>query len=69
LPDGLFTNQKSQFGQILKGLGMENVSIFYEQLEYFTAIWYNLWPFGIVSGNLVYFSHFGIFGSRKTWQP
>jgi hypothetical protein len=38
LPDGLFTNQKSQFGQILQGLGMENVSIFYDQLEYFSAI-------------------------------
>jgi hypothetical protein len=30
----------------LEGLGMENV-IFYDHLEYFTAIWYNLWSFGI----------------------
>jgi hypothetical protein len=28
---------------------MENVVIFYDQLEYITAIWYNLWPFGIHS--------------------
>jgi hypothetical protein len=28
LPDGLFSNQKSQFGQILEGLGMENLGIF-----------------------------------------
>jgi hypothetical protein len=48
---------------------MESVCMFYDHLEYFTAIWYNLWPFGIVCGNLVYFSHFGMFGPRKIWQP
>jgi hypothetical protein len=25
---------------------MENVGIFYDHLEYFKAICYNLWPFG-----------------------
>jgi hypothetical protein len=30
---------------------MENV-IFYYHLEYFTAIWNNLWPFGIIYGLL-----------------
>jgi hypothetical protein len=44
---------------------MENVGLFYDHLEYFTAIWYNLWPFGIVCGHLVYFSHFGMFRPRK----
>jgi hypothetical protein len=39
----------------LEGLGIENVVTFYGHLEYFTAIWYNLQPFGIVCG------HFGIF--------
>jgi hypothetical protein len=48
---------------------MENVRPFYDSLEYFTAIWYNLWPFGIVCGDLVYFSKFGMFGSIKIWQP
>jgi hypothetical protein len=48
---------------------MENVSIFYDHLEYFTAIWYNLWPFGIVCGHLVYFSSFGMFRPIKFWQP
>jgi hypothetical protein len=48
---------------------MENVCIFYDHLTYFTAIWYNLWPLGIVSGRLVYFPHFGMFGPRKIWQP
>jgi hypothetical protein len=28
---------------------MENVGIFYEHLEYFSAIRYNLWPLGIGS--------------------
>jgi hypothetical protein len=26
-------------GYILEGLGMENASLFFEHLEYFTAIW------------------------------
>jgi hypothetical protein len=70
LPDGLFSNQKSQFGQILEGLGMENVVIFYDHLEYFMAIWHNIcWQFGIGNAHLVYFFHFGMFGQRKIWQP
>jgi hypothetical protein len=38
LPDGFFSNQKSQFLQILEGLRWENVDIFYCHLEYFTEI-------------------------------
>jgi hypothetical protein len=38
---------------------MENVGIFYDHLQYFTAIWCILWPFGIVCCNLVNFSLFG----------
>jgi hypothetical protein len=38
LPDGFFSNQKSQFGQILEGLGLENVDVLYGHLEYFTDI-------------------------------
>jgi hypothetical protein len=52
----------------LEGLGMENIVIFYDHLEYFTAIWYK-WPFGIVCGHLVYFLRFGMFVTRKIWQP
>jgi hypothetical protein len=37
----------------LEGLGLENVGIFYDHLEYFMAIWYNLLPSGIVCGHLV----------------
>jgi hypothetical protein len=48
---------------------MVNFGIFYDHLEYFMAICYNLWPFGIVCGHLLYFSQFGMFGPRKIWQP
>jgi hypothetical protein len=38
---------------------MENAGIIYGPLEYFTVIWYILWPLGnIVVGNLVYFPLF-----------
>jgi hypothetical protein len=42
LPDGVFANQKSQFGKILEGFGKERVGIFYDHLEYITALWYIL---------------------------
>jgi hypothetical protein len=53
LPDGMFAYQKSHFGYILELLGMENVSILHGSLDYFSAIWYNLWPFGIFCYHLV----------------
>jgi hypothetical protein len=40
LPDGLFSNQKSQFGQILEDLD-------WQMFKYFMAIWNILWRFGI----------------------
>jgi hypothetical protein len=48
---------------------MENVVIFYDHLEYFTAIWYNLWPFGIVCGNLVYFYVLICLDREKSGNP
>jgi hypothetical protein len=39
LPDGKFSNQKSQFGQISLCLAKKEVGIFYGHLVYFTAIW------------------------------
>jgi hypothetical protein len=39
---------------------MENVGIFYDHLEYYMAIWYNLWPFVIVCDHLLYFSIFPV---------
>jgi hypothetical protein len=32
---------------------MENVGTFYDHLEYLTAIWHVLWPFGIACVHLV----------------
>jgi hypothetical protein len=46
LPDGIFSNQKSLFGKILEGPGMEKVSIFYGHLKYIMAFLYILWAFG-----------------------
>jgi hypothetical protein len=37
-----FSNQKSHFGSILEGLGMEDGGLFYGHLVYFVAIWYIL---------------------------
>jgi hypothetical protein len=39
LPDGLFSNQKSQLGRKFQGLGWRNTDIFYGHLEYFMDIW------------------------------
>jgi hypothetical protein len=35
----------------------------------FYDILVQLWPFGKVFSNFVYFSNFGMFGPRKIWQP
>jgi hypothetical protein len=38
-------------------------------LVHFTVFCYILWTFGIVRGNLVYFSTFWYLVQRKIWQP
>jgi hypothetical protein len=40
LPDGFFSDQKSQSEYILESLGMENVDIYSGNLEYYTTIGY-----------------------------
>jgi hypothetical protein len=55
LPDGLFSNQKSQFGKNSQGLRLENIDIFYGHLEYSMPIWKILWPFGIFYYHLAQF--------------
>jgi hypothetical protein len=48
---------------------MENVVIFYDHFEYFTAIWYTLWQVGTYSmRSFRTFFHFGLFGPSKIWQ-
>jgi hypothetical protein len=69
LPDGLFSNQKSKFGEILVGLALVDVGIFYGHLVHFTVFCYTLWAFDIVRGNLLYFFPFWYFVLRKIWQP
>jgi hypothetical protein len=44
---------------------MENAGIFYGHLEYFTVIWYILWPFGNVVVIWYIFHCFGIFCVKK----
>jgi hypothetical protein len=53
----------------LERIGTENVGIFYGSLEYYTAIWYILWQFLNVCGNLVYFFHSGVFYQEKSGNP
>jgi hypothetical protein len=48
---------------------MEKVVIFYAHLKYFTAIWFNLWPFGIVCGHLVYFYVLVCLDQEKSGNP
>jgi hypothetical protein len=69
LPDGFFSNQKSQFVLILEGLAMEDVGIFYVHSVNFPAIWHILWPLGIFYPVLVHFYPCWYVVSRKIWQP
>jgi hypothetical protein len=47
LPDGFFSDQKSQFGYILEDLGMESVVIYSDHWGYFMTIGHFLLAFGI----------------------
>jgi hypothetical protein len=66
LPDGMFSNPKTQFGQILEGLGTEKVGMFCAHLEYTTAIWYILRPFGNLVAIWYIFSLFGKLCQEKS---
>jgi hypothetical protein len=69
LPDGLLSNQKSQFGKILEGTRSKMVDVFYDHLEYFTHIWDILWPIGTFCVHLVYFFRFWYHAPWIIWQP
>jgi hypothetical protein len=69
LPDGIFFKPKipiwQSFGGPWNGKGwyiLRPVGIYYVHLVHFIAIWK-------FSGNLVYFTSFWYFVSRKIWQP
>jgi hypothetical protein len=69
LPDGLFSNQRNKFGKIFEGLALEDVGVFYGHVVHFTVFCYILRTFGIVCGNLVRFSRFGISYQEKSGNP
>jgi hypothetical protein len=48
---------------------MKDVGIIYGHLVHFTVYWYILLTFGILCGNLVYFSRFGILYQEKFGNP
>jgi hypothetical protein len=56
LPDGLFSNQKSQFGKILEDLAMEEVGLFYGHLVYFMWLLYfvAIWQHVMVIFGMLY---------------
>jgi hypothetical protein len=53
----------------LEGLAIEDDGIFYRHLVLFKDFCYILWIFGIVRGNLVYFSRFGRLHQEKSGNP
>jgi hypothetical protein len=58
LPDGVFSNQKSQFAKILEGLAMKDVGVGIKMAIWYIlhmVIWYILWLFGTFDGYLVHF--------------
>jgi hypothetical protein len=48
---------------------MENAGPFYGHLEYFTVIWYILWPFGNVVAIWHIFPRFGKLCQEKSGNP
>jgi hypothetical protein len=50
-----FQTKNPSLGNFWRVFWIVNVSIFYDHLEYFMPIWYNLWTFDIVCGHLLYF--------------
>jgi hypothetical protein len=48
---------------------MKKVAILHDHLEYFTGLWYILWPFGNLVVYLYIFPHFGILNKEKSGNP
>jgi hypothetical protein len=53
----------------LEGLIIVNAGIFYGYLEYFTVIWYILWPFGNVVVICYIFHRLGILCQEESGDP
>jgi hypothetical protein len=56
LPDGYIFIQKSRFGYILEGLGMEQIGILYGHFGIFYGPCYIVWSFGVYFHVMVYFT-------------
>jgi hypothetical protein len=69
LPDGKVSYQNYQTGYIWEVHGMENIGIFNVPLEYFNAIFYILWPFGVFVSIWNIFPRFGILYQEKSGNP
>jgi hypothetical protein len=70
LPDGLFSYQNSLCGYICEGLVMENFGIFYDRLEYCTAILYTyVLAISYIVCSFGIFSLFWYVVPSKIWQP
>jgi hypothetical protein len=69
LPDGIFWNQKSQFGYILECLTMKDVAKFYCSSVYFTAFPNILFPFCTFCGHFGIYFPFWYVVPRKIWHP
>jgi hypothetical protein len=69
LPDGIFSHQKSQIGEILEGLARKLLVCFMANWStYFMVVWSILWLFRLFYGHLVFFAFWYVF-PRKIWQP
>jgi hypothetical protein len=66
LPDGRFSDQKSQFGYILE---KKMYVIFYGHLEYFKAIWYIVCPVSNFVVVWYIFKRLGKFYQEKSGNP
>jgi hypothetical protein len=77
-----FQTKNPNLGTFWKVLQCLDWWYIFGNLVYFTAIWYILWPFGLICGHLIYFVAiwytivtlwhiypFWYVVSRKIWQP
>jgi hypothetical protein len=67
LPDGIFSHQKSDFGQIWECHALKDVGKFYGHLANFTS--YISCPFGMFCGQFGIFSRFGMLCQEKSGNP
>jgi hypothetical protein len=64
-----FQTKNINLGKFWRVLQWKMLGIFYGHLVHFTVFCYILLAFGIVCGNLIHFSHFGILYEEKSGNP